>query len=63
MTLFLSSSDALEMLLGMETLAQVGIRYEFRYEPATQTKAQLWVQEDTDLPRTHSLLQSLRAAK
>ena len=62
MKLFFSSSDALEMQLGMEMLAQAAIRYALRYDPASQTEAQLWVQEDTDFPAAVSLLRACRCA-
>jgi len=62
MKLFFSSSDALEMQLGMEMLAQAAIRYALRYDPASQTEAQLWVQEDADFPAAVSLLRACRCA-
>ena len=48
---FFSSSDSLELELVMDMLAQAGIRYEFHYDPRSQTDAQLWVQDNGDFPQ------------
>ena len=59
---FFSSSDSLELELVMDMLAQAGIRYEFHYDPRSQTDAQLWVQDNGDFSTAASMLTACRGA-
>jgi len=60
MKLFLSSTDALEIQLGMEMLAQAAIQYELHYDPTAKTQAGLWVRKDSDFPAASALLKASR---
>jgi len=46
----------------MDMLAQAGIRYEFHYNPRSQTDAQLWVQDNGDFSTAASMLTACQDA-
>jgi hypothetical protein len=62
MKLFFSSSDGVEMEIVMDMLAQAGIRYQFDYDPRSQTDAQLWVQDNGDFSTAASMLTACQDA-
>ena len=61
MKLFLWSTDAVEIQLGMEMLAQAAIRYELRHDSTTNSPAGLWIREDSDFPTALALLKVSRS--